>query len=619
MTTPSTAELARQLFYAGRWADAARAARLATQQEPASADECAMIFGMSKLRLGRAAEARGALEFALAKNPRSATLRLACAEAALSTGDDLACQRALDAITSETVGVEELRAALRRAQCELPANDALACLSNHQRVTPGQWESAIRLLLEVGRVDDAERLRSRQPASTSVEVSRLVAARTATARRDAPGAVLAWRSVVAHDASHRDEAFEAMLALDAAEDAAVIAAEARQLSGDTSWLARLALYGGRLDDARSLLPPSALTRSHVTTAAALALLLGKPAEARDLLVPVERAPGEALLYVEALRRTGQVAEALRVFQALSPLALARVAASPLCRIAIHASANTLDPENRALLRELRDDFPDLAARYEEPVSFATAAIDSLSGNWGVHATRPNGSGSPRWQPIGQPMRQRVAALRDGLRGLPLEAVIEQYEALEAQEGAHPLIATYGAELLLWWGDYARAEAWLARALALDQHTRWAYIGTAILQNVTGHPEAALATIARQRELLSPLANSLGCTAEAHLLLGDAVRAQADYEAAIEAHPTRMSAWLGLAAAQHQQGASHEAALARVQQLTPVFFRQWQRETADLGTREQLSRGLAMLQGNRGSDLITWRTLDGRFHGENTVR
>ena len=57
----------------------------------------------------------------------------------------------------------------------------------------------------------------------------------------------------------------------------------------------------------------------------------------------------------------------------------------------------------------------------------------------------------------------------------------------------------------------------------------------------------------------------------------------------------------------------------MRQLTPVFFRQWQRETADLGARQQLERGLAMLLGNRGSDFITWRTLDGTFHGENVVR
>lgn len=577
-----------------------------------------MIFGMSSLRQGQTAEARTALEFALDKNPQSVTLRLAFAEAALATGDDLACQRALHALVADAVGAEELRAALRRRQCELPTNNALACLTSPQRTTPGQWASAVELLLELGLVDEAERLRSQQPTSVSVEMARRLLARTATVRRDGPVAIPAWRGVLAHDSTRRDEAFEAMLTLNAVDDAAAIAAEAHAATGDTVWLARLALYGGRLDDARALLPPTVPTRLHLTTAAALALLLGDPAEARDLLAAVERGPSEALLYVEALRRAGEVTEALRVFQALSPLVLARVAASPLCRIAIHASASTLDPENEALLQGLRSDFPEIAARHPEPVSFATAAIDSLSGNWGEHATRPDGSGSPRWQPIRQPIRHRVAALRDGLRALPFEVVIEQYEALEAQVGAHPLIATYGAELLLWWGDYARAETWLARALTLDQRTRWAYIGTAILQNVTGHPEAALATIARQRQLLSPLANSLVCTAEAHLLLGNLARAQADYEASVEAHPTRVSGWLGLAATQHRQGASHEAALERVAQLTPVFFRQWQRETAHLGAREQLSRGLAMLQGNRGSDLITWRTLDGRFHGENTV-
>lgn len=619
MTTLSTARLARQLFYSGRWADAARVARVAAQREPADADECAMIFGMSSLRLGRTLEARAALEFALGKNPHSATLRLAYAEAALATGDDLACRNALDALAAETVGVDELRAALRRAQCELPTNNAWACLAAEQRTTPVQWESALGLLLDFGLVDDAERLRLRQPASTSPELARLLAARTATARRDAPAAIVAWRSVLTLDPSHRNDAFEAMLALNAVEEALAIASEARASTGDTEWLARLALYGGRLDEARSLLPQAALAGSHVTTWAARALLQGNAAVARDVLSPIERGPSEDLLYVEALRRSGELAEAMRVFRALTPTTLAKVAASPLCRIAVHAASTSLDPENMALLQSLRDDFPDLAVRHPDAVSFATAAIDSLSGNWGEQATRADGSGSPRWQPISRPIRQRVAALRGGLRGLPLPVVIEQYEALEAEAGPHPLISTYGAELLLWWGDYARAEAWLGRALELDEHTRWAYVGSAILSNVTGRPEAALATITRQRQLLVQLPNSLVCTAEAHLLLGDLERAQADYEAALEAHPTRMSAWLGLAAAQHRQGAPYEGALEHVRQLTPVFFRQWQRETADLGAGQQLERGLAMLLGNRGSDFITWRTLDGTFHGENAVR
>ena len=36
-----------------------------------------MIYGMSMVRLGRLADARAALEFALAGNPTSTTLRLA--------------------------------------------------------------------------------------------------------------------------------------------------------------------------------------------------------------------------------------------------------------------------------------------------------------------------------------------------------------------------------------------------------------------------------------------------------------------------------------------------------------------------------------------------------------
>ncbi len=216
------------------------------------------------------------------------------------------------------------------------------------------------------------------------------------------------------------------------------------------------------------------------------------------------------------------------------------------------------------------------------------------------------------------MRNRVAALRSGLWGLPLPSIIAQFEALRAQHPTDPFIVTYGAELLLWQGDYTRAGEWLRHALTLDEWTRWAYIGMATLANVTGRPETALRTIARQRELLDALPNSLVCTAEAHLSLGDIGRARVDYQAALEAHPTRVGAWLGLALTQQRAGEDPRLALEHVQRLTPVFFRQWQREAESLDEDGQLRHGLGMLRGNRASGLITWFTADGTFHGQHAV-
>jgi hypothetical protein len=131
-------------------------------------------------------------------------------------------------------------------------------------------------------------------------------------------------------------------------------------------------------------------------------------------------------------------------------------------------------------------------------------------------------------------------------------------------------------------------------------------------------------MARQSAQLAPLPNSSACTAESHLLLGDFERAEADYRVALEGHPTRVSAWLGLALAQHQQGADHRHALAQVRRVTPVFYRQWQREAGSLhgnssATPDQLQHAFTMLRGNRGSGLITWWTADGAFHGEHVAR
>lgn len=615
MNRPSTAALARQLFCAGRWLDAARVARLATQQDPTFADEGATIVGVSLLRVGRRAEAQAALEYALTRNPSSTTLQLAFAQVALTTGDDAAYRRVGE---TATVGVEKQLAALRHARRELPSNHAMVSLDRGETTSREQWEAAMRLLLALARHDDADRLCARPPASAPTALVGAFVARVATARRDGEAAITAWRAALEQNGALSDEAFDAMLELDALAEAETIARDAQARSGSPLLLARLALYGGRLDDARTLLTAAAPSRSRDALLAALALQGGQVEEARALLAAMERGTAEELLYIEALRRGGLVEEATRAFTAISADSLEQVAAAPLCRIAIMAASGPSDDEDRELLQALRRDFPDLLP-ITKPVEFAHAALDALSGNWSRRATRHDATGTPHPQSISRPMRERVAALRRGLTLWPLPVVVSHCEALEAQHGAHPLICNYGAELLLWAGDYERAQAWLDRAFELAPRSRWAFIGAAILANVTGRPEQALATIARQRALVPPLPNSIICTAEAHLRRGDPERAQVDFEAAIVAHPTRVSAWLGLGQAQHQRGTDPQHALERVRQLVPVFFQQWQREAAGFGEQERFAHAFTMLRGNRGSGLITWWTADGTFHGEQVVR
>lgn len=614
LSRPSTADLARQLFRADRWKDAARVARLATQQDPAFADEGATIVGVSLLRIGRTAEAKAALDYALARNPSSPTLQLAYAQLALSTGDDTAYSRVQE---TATVGVEKQLAALRQARRELPSNDAITSLDRGDTTTKEQWEAAMRLTLALETLDDAERLCKRPPPSVSPASLRAFEARTATVRGDSDAAIPAWRAALQLNPALSSEAFEAMLELNALDEATEVARSAHARSESPLLLARLALYGGRLEDARALFG-EVDDPARRSALAALALLSGQPDEARALLANAERGPADELLYIEALRRGGHVADATRAFAELSSDSLVLVAAAPLCRIAITAAAGPNNDEDRELLAALRRDFPDLAA-IANPAEFAQAALNALSGNWSRRATRPDAEGIPRPQSIARPIRERVAALRQGLTQWPLRTVVTHCERLEARHGAHTLICNYGAELLLWAGDYERAQAWLDRAFELAPRSRWTFIGAATLQNVTGHPELALATIARQRELVPPLPNSFICTAEAHLRLGDPARAQADYEVAVAAHPTRVGAWLGLGQAQVLQGVDPEHALERVRQLVPTFFQQWQREAAALGGAERFDRAFTMLRGNRGSGLITWWTADGTFHGEQVVR
>ena len=85
--TVHSSDLARQLFRAGRWADAERVARAAVKQERGFAAEAASICGVSALRLGRFAEAVPALRFACESAPRAPSLWLALAEASIPLGD----------------------------------------------------------------------------------------------------------------------------------------------------------------------------------------------------------------------------------------------------------------------------------------------------------------------------------------------------------------------------------------------------------------------------------------------------------------------------------------------------------------------------------------------------
>lgn len=616
VTTTSPATLARELYRAGRWADAARVARVAAQRDPSFAEDGAVIVGLCRLREGRAEEARAALEYALSRNPRSSTLRLAFAEAALASGDDEACASALDGLTADTADAEELRAALRRTRRELPVKNAMAGLAPGRRLATPQWEEGVMLLLRAGLAEDAAELVARRPAGAAAPLARLLAARTATARADREALPL-WRSVVADDVAHAAEAVDAALALDAFEDAKELARRAHEALGDSLALGRLALYGGRFDEARRQLLDALPSGERRSLLAALELASGNPARARELLEASARAPADELMYVETLRRLGDIAGAEAHLNGLPPTVTNRVAAAPLCRMALTSARDVQHKETSDVLTTLRRDFPDLAP-LEDHVAFAHGALDALSGNWSPRATRRTAQGEVRAQAVTPPLRARLAALREGLSGLPFEAIMAQHDALDAREGPHPLVATYGAELLLWRGEYERAAEWIARALARDQLTRWAYVGRAILENATDRPTEALATLAHQRQLMPPLPNSLACTAEAYLRLGDGPRAQRAYEQATDAHPTRTSAYVGLAGALTLQERDPAWALQRVRAISPVFYSQWMREAPGDDVLAAVHHALHMMRGNRGSGLITWYTADGAFHGDNAT-
>lgn len=616
--TVHSSDLARQLFRAGRWADAERVARAAVKQERGFAAEAASICGVSALRLGRFAEAVPALRFACESAPRAPSLWLALAEASIPLGDFVEVDRALAAATAAGASpreIAELHGARRRARHELPTSNAWGATDRSEDTTPGQWEDCVAGLLRARMPERARLMLAEAPAGTPAARVRLLSARVAAARLDAAETLELYGVLLREDVGHAEEAFVAMLGVGAFDAAEACAEHEERATGQPICHARLAMFRGEFDVARVCIARIADPAARRPLEAALALAEGRLSDASRWLTTAPRTPAEHVMYLDLLTRLGQGEEAFRHFERLLPSDLASTAASPLVVLACRSMSGRLRSEDHHLFAALVADFPDVATT-DDPVRFARAAIDGLSGNWTRSPTRLVAPRTLRVQRIRYPVRERVAALREALRAVPQSEVVTLHDDLQRECGPHPLIDTYRSEFHLWRGDYAAAAAGFRRALDVDARTRWAYIGSATCHLVQGEPEAANKTLAEQERHVSPTRNVLSCMAEVQLRLGQFVEAESTYRDALAAFPTRTSAWVGLGLVGANRGvdALVKEAEAMVKELVPGFFGQWQREAAQLSPGARLEHALAMMRGNRSSNFVTWWTAGGTFHG-----
>lgn len=205
-------------------------------------------------------------------------------------------------------------------------------------------------------------------------------------------------------------------------------------------------------------------------------------------------------------------------------------------------------------------------------------------------------------PDADDVRQRAASLRTGLRVATLDEVMAVAAELDAAYPGSPVIPSYEAELLHWFGQYEAAGRRCEEAIRRDDSVRWAWIGLAQARMWTGDFRAArraLTTLAGRLPKLATLPAAFG---ELAWLEGRPDEAIDLLRRAVVAHPTRRAAWLLLARALAATGQTAEATglAAGLRSAAPGAW------SAGSGhsLAEELEAQLAVLRGNRSSSFVT---------------
>ena len=141
-------------------------------------------------------------------------------------------------------------------------------------------------------------------------------------------------------------------------------------------------------------------------------------------------------------------------------------------------------------------------------------------------------------------RHRVRRLQHLAAHLGLARARTLVDEALAEIGPHPVAECYAAELDLWAGDYERARARFADIIARAERTTWAWIGLGASHTLAGRPEVGLRLLDEGVAVVGRRGASLPAyRGEALLRLGRFDEAATELARAIEAHPTRISAWL----------------------------------------------------------------------------
>lgn len=201
------------------------------------------------------------------------------------------------------------------------------------------------------------------------------------------------------------------------------------------------------------------------------------------------------------------------------------------------------------------------------------------------------------------LRQRAASLRMALRVEPAEEVLARAAELSAACPDSPCPPAYEAELLHWFGRYQDAGRRCEEGIRRDPFSRWAWIGLAQARMWSGELDAARAALATLRRRLPRLATLHAALGELELLSGQPQLAVRHLRTAVDAHPTRRSAWLLLAQGLLALGREDQATVI-VATLRTLAPQAWFPAAAPGDLAGDVGIQLAAMLGNRSSSFVT---------------
>ena len=219
--------------------------------------------------------------------------------------------------------------------------------------------------------------------------------------------------------------------------------------------------------------------------------------------------------------------------------------------------------------------------------------------------------------IAQDPRQESRRLQLLLQTRSPEEVIASFDPLQARYPTHSSLLCHRGEVFLWMGQFDAARADFEAALALDQTTRWAWIGLGASQILSGDPHEGIATFKHSEQFACPGRTMWVYLAEAHWHLGQHSQAHKNIQKALELNPERTSAHILCGLFYAQEGRNEEALQrwSHVHARHPALCRQIAlmeqiplsaAKTPEPDQLRILCTGtLKAMRGNRASGVITW--------------